>query len=173
MTEPGEPFIGEIRIWANNFVPKNWAYCNGQLLNIMDYVALFSIIGTTYGGDGRQTFAVPNLQGRAPMQQGNGSGLSPRRLAENTGTTLVSLTEQQMPDHDHSLNGSTLPASTSAPDSTAALARAAVYEAAEPNVDLNAQSLVNAGGSQPHNNMQPYLSLSFCIALEGVVPSRS
>ena len=173
-----EPFIAEVRIFAGNFAPRGWAFCNGQLLPISQNTALFSLIGTTYGGDGRTTTALPNLQGRVPMHPGHGPGLASRRLGEKSGSETVTLTENQLPDHNHSLNATTSPATVYAPDGTTKLARSvggAAYEstAASPNVTLNSGALAPAGGNQAHNNNQPYLVMNFIIALTGLFPSRN
>ena len=171
-----EPFIAEIRIFAGNFAPRGWAFCNGQLLPISQNTALFSLIGTIYGGDGRTTTALPNMQGRAPMHPGRGPGLTARRLGERGGTTEVTLTEAQMPNHNHAIMASTSPASTGVPDSTTAIARsvgANIYSPDAPDSGFAEASLPAAGGSQAHNNLQPYLGINFIIALVGTYPSRS
>ncbi len=170
-----EPFIAEIRIFAGNFAPRSWAFCNGQLLPISQNTALFSLIGTTYGGDGRTTTALPNLQGRAPMQPGSGPGLTTRRLGERAGATTATLTEAQMPNHNHSLMAwgdyaeDPGPAGKSFARSLGGLA----YRAADNLVSLDAEAMPSAGGSGAHNNRQPYLGLNFIIALQGLYPSRS
>jgi microcystin-dependent protein len=172
-----EPFIAEIRIFAGNFAPKGWAFCDGQLLPVSQNTALFSLIGTTYGGDGRTTTALPNLQGRAPMHPGRGPGLTDRRLGETGGVDSVTLSEAQMPNHNHTLRAS---------DGRAGSGIAVGNSLAEPRdgllyqnettsnlVDLNIQAMPPTGGSQAHNNMQPFLTMSFIIALVGLYPSRS
>jgi microcystin-dependent protein len=170
-----EPFLAEIRIFAGNFAPRGWAFCNGQLLPIAQNTALFSLIGTTYGGDGRTTTALPNLQGRAPMHPGRGPGLTARRLGQKGGTETVTLTEAQMPNHTHSLQARGGPANDSAPQDSY-LARGvgfnAYHNTAGSMVDMHPQALQNAGGGQLHNNMQPFLTLNFIIALVGLYPSR-
>ncbi len=171
-----EPFIAEVRIFAGNFAPRGWAFCDGQLLPIAQNTALFSLIGTTYGGDGRTTTALPNLQGRAPMHPGRGPGLTARRLGQRSGVEMVSLSEAQMPNHTHSLNGTSSVATVFTPDNTSAFARgsgAAYKTDATSLVDLASGSLQNTGGSQAHNNLQPFLTLNFIIALVGLYPSRS
>ncbi len=172
-----EPFVAEIRIFAGNFAPRGWAFCNGQLLPISQNTALFSLIGTTYGGDGRTTTALPNLQGRAPMHPGRGPGLTDRRLGQRGGIEVVTLTEAQMPNHTHSLKGIATPATTNVPSNTTALARSvdgfAYKENATANATLNTGALLSAGGSQSHNNMSPFLVMNFIIALVGLYPSRS
>lgn len=172
-----EPFIAEIRIFAGNFAPRGWAFCDGQLLPISQNTALFSLIGTTYGGDGRSTTALPNLQGRAPMHPGRGPGLTSRRLGQRGGTEEITLTEAQMPNHQHTLMASGRSGNSTNP-SNRALARTSVGTAYQQNtttnlVDLNAASLPNTGGIESHNNLQPFLTMNFIIALVGLYPSRS
>jgi microcystin-dependent protein len=172
-----EPFIAEIRIFAGNFAPRGWAFCNGQLLPVSQNTALFSLIGTTYGGDGRTTTALPNLEGRAPMHPGRGPGLTDKRLGERGGVEMVTLSEAQMPNHTHTLRALSDPADLFGPQNRS-LARSrngAAYQSdSSANlVDMASQSLPNTGGSQPHNNMQPFLTMNFIIALVGLYPSRS
>lgn len=170
-----EPFVAEIRIFAGNFAPRGWAFCNGQLLPISQNTALFSLIGTTYGGDGRTTTALPNLQGRAPMHPGRGPGLTARRLGERGGVDTVTLSEAQMPSHNHTLRADTASGNSRSPENNS-LARAAGGLAYTPSanlVPLNSQALPNTGGSQAHNNLQPFLTINFIIALVGLYPSRS
>jgi microcystin-dependent protein len=172
-----EPFIGEIRMFAGNFAPRGWAFCNGQILSIAQNTALFSLLGTTYGGDGRTTFALPNLQGRAPMHQGQGPGLTNRVLGETAGEENVTLLTTQMPVHTHqpqadaSGGGQTSPAS--ATWGAGGRGRPAAYSATSPNATLSPQALAVAGGSQPHNNRSSYLGVSFIIATQGIYPSRN
>ncbi len=171
-----EPFIAEIRIFAGNFAPRGWAFCNGQLLPVSQNTALFSLIGTTYGGDGRTTTALPNLQGRAPMHPGRGPGLTARRLGQRGGMETVTLSEAQMPNHSHTLEARPSSASTSDPTNNyyANLTGANAYSNSTSSmVDMQAGLLQNAGGGQPHNNMQPFLTMNFIIALQGLYPSRS
>jgi microcystin-dependent protein len=172
-----EPFVAEVRIFAGNFAPRGWAFCNGQLLPIAQNTALFSLIGTTYGGDGRTTTALPNLQGRAPMHPGRGSGLTDRRLGESGGVTGVTLSANQMPAHTHT--GSyfnNAPADTGTPSGSATLGVNDSQHNYGPELDtenMYGQALKPEGGGQPHNNMQPYLGMNFIIALVGIYPSRS
>jgi microcystin-dependent protein len=171
-----EPFIAEIRIFAGNFAPRGWAFCNGQLLPIAQNTALFSLIGTTYGGDGRTTTGLPNLQGRAPMHPGRGPGLTDRRLGQRGGVETVTLSEAQMANHSHQMTASPNPGEQPGPGSGNALARAVgatAYTAASNLVSLNAATMPQTGGGQAHNNLQPYLTLNFIIALTGLYPSRS
>ena len=171
-----EPFIAEIRIFAGNFAPRSWAFCNGQLLPISQNTALFSLIGTTYGGDGRTTTALPNLKGRAPMHPGRGPGLTSRRLGQRGGVEMVTLSEAQMPNHTHTLrvDGEEDPEDNDPNNHT--LARAGIYVDVGSNPGLQAMSSSSSdstGGSQPHNNLQPFLTINFIIALQGLFPSRS
>lgn len=172
-----EPFIAEIRIFAGNFAPRSWAFCDGQLLPIAQNTALFSLIGTTYGGDGRSTTALPNLQGRAPMHPGRGPGLTSRRLGEKVGVETVTLSEAQIPSHSHTVRANTSGGNTSTPSNTTSFARAGAdrlyHNQTTTNlVDMASESLATTGGGQAHNNVQPYLTLNFIIALQGLYPSR-
>jgi microcystin-dependent protein len=171
-----DPYIGEIRIFAGNFAPRGWALCNGQILSIAQNTALFSLLGTTYGGNGQTTFALPNLQGRAPMHPGQGPGLTPRVLGESSGINTVTLLTNEMPAHTHALTASSSPASARNPTGNP-LARSRngnAYQTTIQNlVPLAAQAVSLAGSGQPHNNMQPYLALNFIIALQGIYPPRS
>ena len=169
-------FIGEIREFGFNFAPYGWALCNGQLLSISQNTALFSLIGTYYGGDGISTFALPNLQSRVPIHQGQGVGLSPYNLGQQGGTESVTLTTQQMPQHNHGANTvSGSPAGASRPSNAypGAATSGSVYSTAAPDSTFNTNFIGFAGNSQPHNNIQPYLCINFCIALQGIYPSRN
>lgn len=165
-----EPFIAEIRIFAGNFAPRGFAFCNGQLLPIAQNTALFSLVGTIYGGDGRVTFGLPNLQGRAPMHPGNGPGLTPRVLGQSIGSSVETLSEAQMPSHSHPLPVGSNAATSGMPasDSHLAVSDTRVYRAAIAPAPMGDVT----GGGQAHNNMQPYLGLNFIIALQGIFPSR-
>ena len=171
-----DPFVAEIRIFPFNFAPKGWAWCDGQLLPLSQNTALFSLLGTTYGGNGKSNFALPDLQGRAPMHPGQGPGLSLHDLGETGGSETVSLLESEMPAHTHALNanGGTANRTNPVGNSIARVAGAAPYlaPAGAPLVMMADTSLAPAGGDQPHNNMQPYLTFYFCIALQGVFPPR-
>ena len=174
-----EPFIAEIRIFAGNFAPRGWAFCDGQLLPIAENTALFSLIGTIYGGDGRTTMALPNLQGRAPMHPGRGPGLTARRLGEKVGVETVTLTEAQIPSHNHTARAASTTGNAGlGPGTSNCLARAGGGNTYQTNssanlVDMASQTLSTTGGGQAHDNLQPYLTLNFIIALVGLYPSRS
>ena len=167
-----EPFIAEIRIFAGNFAPRNWAFCNGTLLPIAQNTALFSLIGTIYGGDGRTTTALPDLQGRAPMHPGRGPGLTSRRLGEKIGANTVQLTEDQIPQHSHNLMSFT-DATTNTPSTSVGIGAAPIYGSSGPTVDMEPGLLSNNGGGQAHENRQPSLGINYIIALQGLYPSRN
>ncbi len=171
-----DPFVAEIRIFPFNFAPKGWAFCNGQLLPLSQNTALFSLVGTYYGGDGKSTFALPNLQGSAPMHPGQGPGLSLHDLGETGGAAAVTLLQSEMPAHTHTMRAQTVDnADVNNVVNTAAYAPSTggtLYQST-PDTHLAIEALTAAGGSVPHNNMQPYLALNFCIALQGVFPPRS
>lgn len=169
-----DPFVAEIRIFPFNFAPRGWAWCNGQLLPISQNTALFSLLGTTYGGDGKSTFALPNLQGSAPMHPGQGPGLSLHDLGETGGSETVTLLESEIPAHSHGLQGDEDDASFMTPQNMYLASGNQMYFSSNPtpNTTLSPSALAAAGGSQPHNNMMPYLTFYFCIALQGVFPQR-
>ncbi len=166
-----DPFVGEIRAVSFNFAPVGWALCNGQLLPISQNTALFSLLGTTYGGNGQTTFALPNLQGRAMMHPGQGPGLALHFLGETGGTAIETLSPAEMPVHNHAISAAIGPATTGTPSSANSLAAGAVNTYGTPNNLVPMGEVV--GGSQPHNNMQPYLVLNYVIALQGIFPTRS
>jgi microcystin-dependent protein len=171
-----DPFVAEIRIFPFNFAPKGWAWCDGQLLPLSQNTALFSLLGTTYGGDGKSNFALPDLQGRAPMHPGQGPGLSLHDLGETGGSETVTLLESEIPAHSHALKGSLDDAELAAPLPARVLAKASgnIYNPSNAGlVSMAPQGLAPAGGDQPHNNMQPYLTFYFNIALQGVFPPRT
>ena len=171
-----EPFVAEIRIFAGNFAPRGWAFCNGQILPVAQNTALFSLIGTTYGGDGRTTTALPNLEGRAPMHPGRGPGLTSRRLGQRTGSENVTLSESQMPNHTHSMMANGFPASFQIPETNRTFARSTngnAYHTSSSLVSMGNNMLLSTGGSQSHTNLQPFLTMNFIIALVGLYPSRS
>jgi microcystin-dependent protein len=168
-----QPFVGEIRMFGGNFAPVGWAFCNGQALPISEYDTLFNLIGTTYGGDGQETFNVPNLQGRVPIHQGGNF-----QIGQSGGTPSVTLTAQQTPAHGHPLLGSTATAAGTNPTDAvlAHLPDAGVqsaYGSTAPFGAIDASSVTPAGGSQPHTNMQPSLALNFIISLYGIFPSQT
>ena len=169
-----EPFLAEIRMFAGNFAPQGWAFCNGQIMSIAQNTALFSLVGTTYGGDGQTTFALPNLQSRVPIHWGQGPGLSNYVWGEQIGTETVTLLSTQMPSHNHSLAATTVAGGTATPSTGTVLANSHTTNiyGANPNTTLSPQAISQAGGNQPHNNIQPVLAVSFIIALEGIYPSR-
>lgn len=168
-----DPFVAEIRIFPFNFAPKGWAWCDGQLLPISQNTALFSLLGTTYGGNGTNNFALPDLQGRAPMHPGQGPGLSLHVLGETGGAETVTLHETEIPAHSHTLNTSIRPADSLSPAALAVGTGNNAYAPPGNSTSAAPQALAPAGGGQPHNNMQPYLTFYFCIALQGVFPPRS
>ncbi|HEV2720651.1 MAG TPA: tail fiber protein [Thermoanaerobaculia bacterium] len=166
-----QPYVGEIRMFAGNFAPAGWMFCEGQLLPISEYETLFNLIGTTYGGDGQSTFALPDLRGRLPMHQGNGF-----ILAETGGAEEITLTVSQIPAHSHPLLGSKTLATDPNPNPTNVLGTTSqieIYYADVPDAQLNAQSIGATGGSQPHTNFQPYLCVDFIISLFGIFPSAT
>ena len=175
------PFLAEIRIFTGNFAPKGWALCDGQLMPISQNTALFSLLGTTYGGNGTSNFALPNLQGCAPMQAGQGPGLTLRDLGETAGEQTVTLLETEMPAHAHQATAVSAGGSVASPVGNAwaegrmGRATSPHYAPSSPNsaAPMNAFALSIAGGNQPHNNMPPFLGLTFIIALQGVFPARS
>jgi microcystin-dependent protein len=179
-----DPFVAEIRIFPFNFPPKGWAFCDGQLLPLSQNTALFSLLGTTYGGDGKSNFALPNLQGDAPMHPQQGPGLSLHDLGETGGSDTVSLLQTEIPAHSHTLMSvSAFNASDNSPQGNV-LSKAVAAGAAlnayvpgsptpSPMVQMADAAVAPAGGDQPHNNMQPYLTLNFCLALQGIFPPRS
>jgi microcystin-dependent protein len=171
-----DPFVAEIRIFPFNFAPKGWAWCDGQLLPLSQNTALFSLLGTTYGGNGKSNFALPDLQGRAPMHPGQGPGLSLHDLGETGGSETVSLLESEIPSHTHQMKAASTAADLQDPAPDRVLARstgAFAYFAGNQNTTLSDNALAPAGGDQPHNNMQPYLTFYFNIALQGVYPPRT
>jgi len=168
-----EPFIAEIRIFAGNFAPRSWAFCNGQLLPVSQNTALFSLIGTTYGGDGRTTTALPDLQGRTPMHPGRGPGLTSRRLGQRGGVETVTLTEAQMPNHNHTMTATAEGGDRADPADKYLASESNIYAPDNNTLQSMAeQSLPHTGGSQPHNNMQPFIAINYIIALQGLYPSR-
>ena len=171
-----DPFVAEIRIFPFNFAPKGWAWCDGQLMPLSQNTALFSLLGTTYGGNGKSNFALPDLQGRAPMHPGQGPGLSLHDLGETGGSETVTLLESEIPAHTHQVRASNQGGDVQEPTVNTAVASPSgalpFAGSANPLVMMAPQSLAPAGGDQPHNNMMPYLTCYFCIALQGVFPPR-
>ena len=167
-----EPFLAEVRIFSGNFAPRGWAFCNGQLLPIAQNTALFSLIGTTYGGDGRTTFALPNLKDRLPMHPGRGPGLTSRTLGERTGVQTVTLNELEMPSHNHIIRANDAAAGDEALPTNNFIADVVFTENFENIGAMDSASLSVSGGGQSHANEQPYLAMYFCIATVGTFPSR-
>ena len=171
-----DAFVAEIRIFPVNFPPQGWAFCNGQLLPISQNTALFSLLGTTYGGDGKSTFALPDLQGCVPVHEGQGPGLSERFLGEQGGSDTVTLLESEMPVHTHALAASAASAVSRSPSAELFANESGGVNSyaplTPPTALLAAAACGPAGGDQPHNNMAPYLVVNFCIALQGIFPQR-
>ena len=169
-----EPFVGEIRMFAGNFAPRGWAFCDGQLLAISQNDALFSLLGTIYGGDGRTTFGLPDLRGRVPIHAGSGSGLSPRRLGAKSGAETVTLITKQLPSHTHPVKGTNDAVNSTDPTGrvTASSTTIDLYASVAPTVDFNAAAVPAVGGSRSHSNLMPYLCINFIVALFGIYPSR-
>lgn len=185
-----DPLLGQIMMFAGNFAPRGWALCDGQLLAISQNTALFSILGTTYGGDGRTTFALPDLRGRAPIHAGTGPGLSTRQLGSRSGQETHTLSIIEMPSHNHlatsasKFNGQSAAGDDDSISTGATLASGSssgseIFSGSAPNTEMNANSVIttttiaNQGGNQGHNNMQPYLTINYIIALQGLFPTRN
>jgi microcystin-dependent protein len=169
-----DPFVAEIRIFPFNFAPTGWAFCDGQILPLSQNTALFSLLGTTYGGNGTSNFALPNLQGNVPLHPGQGPGLTLYDLGETGGAETVTLLESEVPSHSHTLRASNLLADTPTPaNNTVARSRNAFQSNTTSLISMSLAALPPAGGGQPHNNLMPYLTLNFCIALQGVYPPRT
>jgi microcystin-dependent protein len=169
-----EPFVGEIRMFSGNFAPRGWAFCDGQLLAVSQNDALFSLLGTIYGGDGRTTFGLPDCRGRVPLHAGSGPGLSPRRLGAKGGAENVTLTVNQLPSHTHSMRASSAFA-ISASGSGRVLAQSAsllYLRDSDQNQNMSSASITSVGGSRSHTNLQPFLCINFIIALFGIYPSK-
>jgi microcystin-dependent protein len=174
VTYADEPFIGEMRWFAGNFAPQGWAFCSGQLLQISQNVALFSLLGTTYGGDGRITFGLPDMRGRGMLHAGTGPGLSPHRTGQKAGNETETLKVTQQPSHSHTLRADSSGGDSVLPNDRviSKVGRLRVF-ANSPDSDMGVSSIASTGGSQSHNNMQPYATLSCIIALQGVFPTRN
>jgi len=170
------PFVAEIRMFGFNFAPTGWAQCNGQLLPLSQNTALFSLLGTFYGGDGKSTFALPDLQASVPVHQGQGQGLSEYFLGQQGGSEFVTLLTTEIPFHTHTWQANAAPATLNAPDNNRSIARSSggnMYKVgSNPDSQMAFQALSPAGSSLPHNNIQPSLVVNFCIALQGVFPAR-
>jgi microcystin-dependent protein len=168
-----QPYVGEIRMFAGNFAPNGWEFCNGQLLSIAENEVLFQLIGTTYGGDGVNTYALPNLQSRVPIHQGNNS-FATYVIGQQAGEENVTLTTQQIPAHTHQASCSSGPANQTSPTGNfwSYSTKELLYSATE-NGSMNPADISSVGGSQPHNNIQPYLAISFIISLFGIFPSQN
>lgn len=170
-----EPFIGEIRMFGGNFAPRGWALCDGQILSIAQNTALFSLLGTTYGGNGQTTFALPDLRGRVPVHPGQGPGLTNRTLGQTGGEEAHTLISTEMPVHNHIVNAKSAGGSAATPANNVPAGSTARDNQYAPAADttMSPSMVGSAGGSQPHNNMQPYQCVNFIIALEGIYPSRN
>ena len=169
-----EPFVGEVRMFAGNFAPRGWAFCDGQLLAVSQNDALFSLLGTIYGGDGRTTFGLPDLRGRIPIHAGSGPGLSPRRLGAKAGEENVTLTVNQLPSHGHPLKATNQQANNADPVGRA-LAPALFGDVYSPDLapeNMSTSAITKVGGSRKHTNLMPFLCINFIIALFGIYPSR-
>jgi len=168
-----QPYVGEIRMFAGNFAPAGWMFCDGQLLPISENETLFQLIGTTYGGDGESTFALPNLQSRIPIHMGTGPGGVTRILAEMAGVEQVTLTTNQIPSHSHAFLASTVTGTQNAPNGEVLASGSSIstYRPQAPSQPFAAGTITLAGGSQPHDNMVPYLCINFIISLFGIFPS--
>jgi microcystin-dependent protein len=169
-----DPFVAEIRIFPFNFAPRGWAWCDGQLMPLSQNTALFSLLGTTYGGDGKSTFALPDIQGRAVMHPGQGPGLSLHDLGEIGGSETVTLLESEIPAHSHTVGASEADGTERSPAGQRLATGVAIspYQTPGPLTNLSASAVSPAGGNQPHNNLQPYVTFYFNIALQGVFPPR-
>lgn len=170
-----EPFLGEIRMFGGNFAPNGWAFCDGSMMAIASNTALFSLLGTTYGGNGTSTFALPDLRGRCPINFGQGPGLTPRTIGESSGEENHTLLQQEAPAHNHGVNcvvdGST---DSGRPNGNLpGVSASQIYSDQPADNQMSPAMITVSGGNQPHNNMQPYLAVSFIIALQGIYPSRS
>jgi len=174
-----DPFIAEIILFAGNFAPRGWAFCNGQLLSIAEHSALFSILGTTYGGDGRSTFALPDLRGRTPIHSGRGPGLSAHNLGQMGGSENTTLTVANMPSHSHGMVAVTSPGTTNSPENAflgaygTSAPPSGPYATDGTATSMNGKTIGNTGNSQPVANMQPYIAMNYIIALQGIFPSRN
>lgn len=169
-----EPFVGEIRMFAGNFAPRGWAFCDGQLLAVTQNDALFSLFGTIYGGDGRTTFGLPDLRGRIPIHAGDGPGLSPRRLGAKAGAETVTVTTNQLPSHTHQAHGASAIGTDPNPGGTVVASSSVMqpYYVGAATQPMASTSITSVGGSRDHTNIQPFLCVNFIVALFGIYPSR-
>ena len=170
-----EPFVGEIRMFAGNFAPRGWAFCDGQLLAVSQNDALFSLLGTIYGGDGRTSFGLPDLRGRVPIHAGQGPGLSAQRLGAKSGAEKVTLNTNQLPSHSHPAKGTNVAGNSTEPAGRVPASSTTIdlYVSSAPTVDFNATTVSGVGGSQSHGNLMPFICINFIVALFGIYPSRS
>ena len=170
-----DPFIGEIKMFAGTFAPRSWALCDGQLLSISQNDALFSLLGTIYGGDGRTTFGLPDLRGRLPVHAGSGPGLTQRNIGQKGGAENVTVTVDQLPAHTHTPQGTNAPGTSSDPDGAipAGATGGSNYASDDPALAMNASAVSSTGGGQSHTNVMPFLCVNFIIALQGIYPSRN
>ena len=171
-----EPFIGEIRMFAGNFAPRSWAYCDGQLLAVSQNDALFSLLGTIYGGDGRTTFGLPDMRGRIPIHAGSGPGLSPRQIGAKSGVEKVTLNLNQLPNHNHNAAALDKPGDSGNPQNRKWAATSGTpdfYSADAPDINMDSNAISSVGGNQQHDNLMPFLCVHFIIALSGIYPSRN
>jgi microcystin-dependent protein len=168
----GQPYVGEIRMFGGNFAPAGWMFCEGQLLAISEYDTLFNLIGTTYGGDGQQTFGLPDLRGRLPIHQGN-NGVSNYVIGQLGGVENVTLSTNQIPAHTHAVTASSSPSSTSIPNGNYLASGPDIYDQGKPGTAVMASAISFVGGTQPHSNFQPYLCVYFIISLFGIYPSQT
>ena len=170
-----EPFVGEVRLFAGNFAPSGWAFCDGQLVSIAENDVLFNLIGTTYGGDGQTTFGLPDLRGRVPVHQGSNGQSGAYVIGQQGGVETVTLSAVQMPQHTHAMLASTTPASTAhaAADVLGSSATMNLYGTGAPNMAMDPNALSSLGGGQPHDNMPPYLALNYILSLFGVYPTQN
>lgn len=169
-----EPFVGEIKMFAGTFAPRNWALCDGQLLSIPQNDALFSLLGTIYGGDGRTTFGLPDMRGRLPIHMGTGPGLAPRQIGQRFGQENVTVTAAQVPSHTHQMRAADDAGETTDPTGQVqARTSDDSYSASSPNTNMASEAISASGGSSSHTNVQPFLCINFIIALFGIYPSRA
>lgn len=168
-----EPFLAEVRLMGFNFAPRGWAFCDGQILPINQNQSMYSLLGTTYGGDGRASFALPDLRGRTPIHVGRSNGGQFHTEGQKSGEETHTLSVNEMPNHDHSLEATSAMAVTTTPTGQLLAETSGFYRAPPASTNLSDATVANTGGSQAHDNMQPYIAVNFCIALQGLFPSRN